>query len=33
MPQILGQGTTFTLPNYVGELFNLTPPRHAVPCR
>lgn len=25
MPQVLGQGTTFNLPNYVGELFNLTP--------
>lgn len=25
MTQILGQGTTFNLPNYVGELFNLTP--------
>lgn len=25
MPQVLGQGTTFDLPNYVGELFSLTP--------
>jgi hypothetical protein len=25
MPGITGQGTTFTLPNYVGELFNASP--------
>jgi Family of unknown function (DUF5309) len=25
MPEILGQGTTFNLPNYVGELFQVTP--------